>query len=209
MMPIALPDLLVFLTAALTLNLTPGNDMMFVLGQSIKGGARTGIAASFGIATGSLIHLFLVAAGVAVLLSQYPTVFEAIRWAGAAYLLWIAWKTLTSTPGKLVQKEIQGSALRAWRDGVFVNLLNPKIIIFMFAFLPPFIRPENGAPLLQLFILGMIFNIGGTAINCLVAFFAGSIGEKLATNAKLARGFAIASSALFVALAARLAFERR
>jgi threonine/homoserine/homoserine lactone efflux protein len=209
MMPIALPDLLVFLTAALTLNLTPGNDMMFVLGQSIKGGARTGIAASFGIATGSLIHLFLVAAGVAVLLSQYPTVFEAIRWAGAAYLLWIAWKTLTSTPGKLVQKEIPGSALRAWRDGVFVNLLNPKIIVFMFAFLPPFVRPENGEPLLQLFILGMIFNIGGTAINCIVAFFAGSIGEKLATRAKLARGFAIASSALFVVLAARLAFERR
>jgi threonine/homoserine/homoserine lactone efflux protein len=209
MIPIALPDLIVFLTAALMLNLTPGNDMMFVLGQSIKGGARTGIAASFGIATGSLIHLSLVAAGVAVILTEHPQLFEAIRWAGAVYLLWIAWKTLTSTPGKLVQKEIQGSALTAWRDGVFVNLLNPKIIIFMFAFLPPFIRPENGAPLLQLFILGMIFNIGGTAINCLVAFFAGSIGEKLATNAKLARGFAIASSALFVALAARLAFERR
>jgi threonine/homoserine/homoserine lactone efflux protein len=79
----------------------------------------------------------------------------------------------------------------------------------MFAFLPPFVRPENGAPLLQLFILGMLFNIGGTAINCLIAAFAGSIGEKLATSARLARGFAIASSMLFVVLAARLAFERR
>jgi threonine/homoserine/homoserine lactone efflux protein len=209
MMPIALPDLIVFLTAALTLNLTPGNDMMFVLGTSIKGGARNGVAASFGIATGSLIHLCLVAAGVAVILAQHPQLFEAIRWAGVAYLLWIAWKTLSSPAGQLVHKEIQGSALKAWRDGVFVNLLNPKVIIFMFAFLPPFVRPENGAPLLQLFILGMLFNIGGTAINCLVAFFAGSIGQKLATSARLARGFAIASSMLFVVLAARLAFERR
>lgn len=209
MMPIALPDLIVFLTAALMLNLTPGNDMMFVLGQSIKGGARNGVAASFGIATGSLIHLCLVAAGIAVLLAQHPALFEAIRWAGVAYLLWIAWKTITSPAGIPVHKEIQGSALKAWRDGAFVNLLNPKVIIFMFAFLPPFVRPENGSPLLQLFILGMVFNIGGTAINCLVAFFAGSIGRKLATSARLARGFAVASSTVFVVLATRLAFERR
>ena len=74
--------------------------------------------------------------------------------------------------------------MRAWRDGVLVNVFNPKTIVFMFAFLPPFVRPENGAPLLQLFILGMIFNIGGTLVNCGVAIFAGSIGEKLATNAR-------------------------
>ena len=209
MMPIALPDLIVFLTAALMLNLTPGNDMMFVLGQSIKGDVRNGVAASLGIATGSFIHLCLVAAGVAVVLARHPQLFEAIRWAGVAYLLWIAWKTLTGPTGTPVHKESQGSALKAWRDGTFVNLLNPKVIIFMFAFLPPFIRPENGSPLVQLFILGMLFNLGGTAINCLVASIAGSIGRTLAARARLARGFAIASSAVFVLLAARLAFERR
>jgi threonine/homoserine/homoserine lactone efflux protein len=90
-MPIETADLLVFLTAALMLNLTPGNDMMFVLGQSLKGGARVGIAASLGIATGALVHLALVAFGVAVLLAQYPAVFDFIRYAGAAYLVWIAW----------------------------------------------------------------------------------------------------------------------
>jgi threonine/homoserine/homoserine lactone efflux protein len=107
---------------------------------------------------------------------------------------------------------VEGSGrglVRAWRDGVLVNVFNPKTIIFMFAFLPPFIRPENGAPLLQLFILGMLFNIGGTLVNCLVAVFAGGIGEKLATNRRLARGFSYVSAGLFLTLAARMAFERR
>jgi threonine/homoserine/homoserine lactone efflux protein len=208
-MPVNLTDLLVFLTAALTLNLTPGNDMMYVLGQSIKGGARSGIAASFGIATGTLIHLALVAAGIAVVLSHYPSVFDAIRWAGAAYLVWIAYKTLTSPIGHLAAGGEQRSLIAAWRDGVLVNTFNPKTIVFMFAFLPPFIRPENGMPLLQLFILGMIFNFGGTAINCLVAAFSGSIGEKLMQSPRIARGFAVASASLFLLLAARMAFERR
>jgi threonine/homoserine/homoserine lactone efflux protein len=208
-MPIDTADLLVFLTAALMLNLTPGNDMMYVLGQSIKGGARSGVAAGFGIATGSFIHLVLVALGMAVILSHYPAVFEAIRWAGAAYLVWIAYKTLTTPASLFAAQGERRSVFAAWRDGVLVNCFNPKTIVFMFAFLPPFVRPENGMPLLQLFIFGMIFNIGGTAINCMVAAFAGSIGEKLSQSRRIARGFAIVSASLFLVLAARMAFERR
>ncbi|MBL8908367.1 MAG: LysE family translocator [Rhizobiales bacterium] len=208
-MPIATPDLLVFLTAALLLNLTPGNDMIFVLGQSLKGGPPRGIAASFGIATGSLIHLSLVAFGVAVVLKENPMIFEAIRWAGVAYLLWIAWRTLTGPGPMEATVDVKGSAIRAWRDGTLVNLLNPKVIVFMFAFLPPFIRPESGSPLLQLLILGTLFNIGGTGVNVMVAVLSGGLGRRLATSARIARGFAYASSAVFVALALRLAFERK
>lgn len=208
-MPIAWPDLLVFLTAALLLNLTPGNDMMFVLGQSLKGGPSRGIAASFGIATGSLIHLSLVALGVAVMLKENPMVFETIRWAGVAYLLWIAWKTLSGPRVVQANVYVNGSAWRAWRDGTLVNLLNPKVIVFMFAFVPPFIRPENGLPLVQLLILGSMFNIGGTAVNVIVALLSGGIGRHLATSARVARGFAYASSAVFVALALRLALDRK
>lgn len=207
-MPIETADLLVFLTAALMLNLTPGNDMMFVLGQSLKGGARVGIVASLGIATGALVHLALVAFGVAVLLAQYPAVFNFIRYAGAAYLVWIAWKTLTS-PIAVTGGGVRRSAVAAWRDGALVNLFNPKIIVFFFAFLPPFIRPENGAPLLQLAILGAIFNVGGTLINFAVAAFAGKIGERLSGDARIASWFARVSAGLFLILAARMAFERR
>jgi len=208
-MPIETADLLVFLTAALMLNLTPGNDMMFVLGQSLKGGARVGIAASLGIATGALVHLALVAFGVAVLLAQYPAVFDFIRYAGAAYLVWIAWKTLISPIAAIGGGGVRRSVFAAWRDGALVNLLNPKIIVFFFAFLPPFIRPENGSALLQLAILGAIFNVGGTLINFAVAAFAGKIGERLSGDTRIATWFARASAGLFLTLAARMAFERR
>ncbi|MFO0990642.1 MAG: LysE family translocator [Hyphomicrobiales bacterium] len=208
-MPIALPDLMVFLSAALLLNLTPGNDMMFVLGQSIKGGHGRGIAASLGIATGSIIHLSLVALGVAVILKENPVIFESIRWFGVAYLLWIAWKTLTGSGPIQANVNVNGNNWRAWRDGTLVNLLNPKVIVFMFAFLPPFIRPESGMPLLQLLILGTLFNIGGTLVNLLVALLSGGIGRRLATSARVARGFAYASSIVFFILAVRLAFERK
>lgn len=208
-MPIDYANLLIFLTAALSLNLTPGNDMMYVLGQSLKGGARNGISASLGIAGGSLVHLGFVALGVAVMLARYPLLFEIIRYAGACYLLWIAYSTLRSPLSALAADNTQRSTFAAFRDGVLVNLFNPKIIVFMFAFLPPFIRPENGSPLLQLFILGMIFNVGGTVINCVVALFAGKIGAALSTSLNFRRWFSRVSAGLFVLLAARLVFERK
>jgi threonine/homoserine/homoserine lactone efflux protein len=208
-MPINSTDLLVFLTAALSLNLTPGNDMIYVLGQSLKGGPRTGISASLGIAGGSLIHLGFVALGVAVILARYPLLFDLIRYAGACYLIWIAYTTLTSPMSALTRDDVQRSTFSAFRDGVLVNLFNPKIIVFMFAFLPPFIRPENGSPLLQLLILGMIFNVGGTVINCVVALFAGKIGAALSTSLNFRRWFSRISAGLFVLLAARLVFERK
>ena len=208
-MPISTADLLVFMTAALSLNLTPGNDMMYVLGQSLKGGSKTGVAASFGIAVGSLIHLGFVALGVAVILAQHPIAFDIIRYGGAGYLLWIAYSTLTTPQSTPSPDAEQRSTFAAFRDGVMVNVFNPKIIVFMFAFLPPFVRPENGSPLLQLFILGMIFNAGGTAINCAVAVFSGKIGEVLATSSRFRKWFSRISAGLFVLLAARLILERR
>ena len=208
-MLISSADLLIFLTAALSLNLTPVNDMMYVLGQSLKGGARSGISASLGIAGGSLIHLGFVALGVAVILAQYPLLFDLIRYAGACYLIWIAYTTLTSPISALAQDEKQRGTIAAFRDGVIVNLFNPKIIVFMFAFLPPFVRPENGSPLLQLFMFGMIFNVGGTIINCIVALFAGNIGAALSTSLNFRRWFSRISAGLFVLLAARLVFERK
>ena len=208
-MPISTADLLIFLTAALSLNLTPGNDMMYVLGQSLKGGPRNGISASLGIAGGSLIHLGFVAFGVAVILAQNPLLFDLIRYAGAGYLIWIAYTTLTSPLTVLNRDDAQRSTSAAFRDGVLVNLFNPKIIVFMFAFLPPFIRPENGSPLLQLFVLGMIFNLGGTIINCGVALFAGKIGAAFSTSLKFRRWFSRISAGLFLLLAARLVLERK
>ncbi|MCB1377483.1 MAG: LysE family translocator [Alphaproteobacteria bacterium] len=208
-MPIETADLLVFVSAALMLNLTPGNDMMFVLGQSLRGGVRQGLAASLGIATGSFIHLILVALGVAVVLARHPVLLDAIRYAGAAYLVWIAVQTLRHGAVTYRLAGSRGSALTAWREGTLVNVLNPKIIVFFFAFLPPFIRPEHGSPLLQLLILGLLFNIGGTLINFAVSIFASRTAYVLSINARISRAFSIVSATLFLVLAARMILDRR
>lgn len=207
-MPIEWPDLLFFLSASLALNLTPGNDMMFVIGQSLRGGTRSGIAAGLGIATGSLVHLALVAMGLAVVLARYPAVFTAIRYAGAAYLVYMAVRTLRSGPALLRPAPGEASAWLAWRDGTVVNLLNPKIVVFFFAFLPPFVRPENGQPLVQLAIFGLLFNIGGTLINFAVAAASSRLAALFSGNVKIARRFAVVSSALFLVLATRMLFDR-
>jgi threonine/homoserine/homoserine lactone efflux protein len=179
-----------------------------VLGQGLKSGPRAGIAASFGIATGSLIHLALVAAGLAVVLAEHPQIFDAIRWAGAAYLVWIAVRTLATAPGALRIEGERRGFLRTWRDGILVNVLNPKTIVFMFAFLPPLVHPENGAPLLQLLILGTLFNAGGTIVNCLVAVFRWRNRGEAPRRATSPR-FLPRNGALFLRLAARMALEPR
>jgi len=98
---------------------------------------------------------------------------------------------------------------QAWREGTLVNLLNPKVIVFILAFLPQFVDPARGSSLAQFLLLGLIFNITGTIVNGTVGIGAGSVRNLLKANAKLARLLAYLSGTVFLALAARLAFERR
>jgi threonine/homoserine/homoserine lactone efflux protein len=210
-MPIDPDRLVIFLAAGLALNFTPGADMLYCLGQGLKGGPRAGIAASLGIATGSLIHTLLGAFGLAALIATQPAAFEAMRWAGVAYLVWLGIAAFRAPPRAVAAASGGGrrSAVAAWRDGALVNLLNPKVIVFTLAFLPQFIDPARGSPLVQFLILGAIFNVTGTMVNTAVGGFAGSLGRALAGSARLARGLNWMSGCLFLGLAARLALDRR
>lgn len=205
-----LETLLIFTPIALALNLTPGADMLFCLGQGIRSGPKAGFAASLGIATGSFIHALAAGLGLAALLAAHPPVFEAVRWAGIAYLVWLAVQALRQPPGRLKPTETKKSAaFTAWRDGTVVNLLNPKIILFTLALVPQFVDPARGSVLVQFLIFGAILNIGGTIINAAVGTSAGGIGRLLLRNARIAAGFQMLSGAIFLGLAARLAFDRR
>ena len=157
-------QMLIFIPAALALNITPGSDLLFCLAQSLKSGPRAGVAASFGIATGSLIHTLLAAFGLASLLAATPLAFEFIRWVGVAYLLWLGAKAFTGKGIDFDQPTVQetGSSIEnnehrrilylAWRDATIVNLFNPKVIIFILAFIPQFIDPEKGSTVIQFLI---------------------------------------------------------
>ncbi len=202
--------LIIFIPAALALNLTPGSDMLFCLGQGVKSGPYAGFAASLGIATGGLIHSVLAAFGLAALLAAYPLAFELIRWAGVAYLTWLAIEAFRNTDLAKPATHIKGvSAYTAWRNGTFVNLFNPKVAIFMLAFVPQFVDPARSSTIIQFLIFGMILNIGGTIINGLVGVFAGSIGSVLTANQKIANITRMLSASVFLGLAANLAFSRR
>lgn len=202
--------LLVFVPIALALNLTPGADMLFCLGQGAKSGPKAGMAASLGIATGSFIHALAGGLGLAALIAANPIAFELIRWAGVGYLLYLAFKAFTTPIGALKPESLGFSkSWQAWKDGVWVCLLNPKVAIFMLALVPQFVDPNKGSVLVQFLILGMILNVGGTIINALIGIFAGGIGSFLARNTQAASCLQYVTGFVFVGLAAKLAFDRR
>ncbi len=194
--------LLAFLPAALALNLTPGADMMFCLGQGLRGGAWAAWAASAGIALGAFVHATVAGLGLAALLAAAPWAFEVIRWLGVAYLLWLALQALQASGVSKMETAIVRSAF--W-SALVVNLTNPKVALFVLAFVPQFVDPE--APVLaQFLIFGAILSTGGFFINGLVGVFAGTLGARLRKGSN-ALGWITAG--IFAGLAARLAVMER
>ncbi|WP_113912398.1 LysE family translocator [Roseovarius dicentrarchi] len=198
--------LLAFLPAALALNLTPGADMMFCLGQGLRAGGREAMAASAGVALGVLVHVGLAALGLGALVSAVPWLFDVIRWIGVGYLLWLALGALRAGPMRAKGRAM--TAARAFREGLVVNLTNPKVIFFVLAFLPQFVDPAR-ALLPQFLIFGTILSFGGLIINGAVGVFAGSLGRLVAGSERFNRWLGFASAGIFTALALRLAILER
>ena len=208
MLPVEPLTLLAFIPAGLALNLTPGADMMFCLGQGLKSGRRAAMAANFGIAVGGMVHTLLAAFGLGALIAAHPAAFEAIRWLGVGYLLWLAVAALRASPFAAEAQVTPTSTARAFWQGLMVNLLNPKVILFILAFLPQFVDPSR--PILPQFLtLGLVFSLGGLLVNGAVGMFAGSIGQRLARSADLSKLLGRISASIFGALALRLALMPR
>ncbi len=197
--------LLAYIPAAVALNLTPGADMMFCLGQGLRHGPRAAAAASAGISAGAMVHVALAGLGLGALVAQVPWLFNVIRWVGVAYLLWLAVQALRAGPPHAGQAAVSG---RPFREGMIVNLTNPKVILFVLAFVPQFVDPE-GPVLAQFLLLGAVLAAGGFAVNALVGSFAGGLGRRLAQSAGFARALGWISAAVFAGLAIRLAAMQR
>lgn len=199
--------LLAFIPAGLALNLTPGADMMFCLGLGLRSGPRAAVAASAGISTGGMIHVTLAGLGLGAAMAAAPWLFDVIRWVGVAYLLWLACNVIRTKPPSPDTPPIP--AKRAFREGLIVNLTNPKVILFVLAFVPQFVDPARGAILGQFLIYGLILAVGGFLINGGVGVFAGGLGKRLTGSPRVTRGLGYVSAAIFTALAARLALIER
>lgn len=200
--------LLAFIPAALALNLTPGADMMFCLATGLRAGPRAGLAASAGVAAGCMVHVTVAGAGLGAAIAAAPWAFEVIRWIGVAYLVWLAIKVLRHA-GDLPHG---GAAARAtgaaFRRGFLVNLTNPKVILFVLAFLPQFIDPAR--PVLpQFLVLGAVISLGGFVVNGVVGIGAGGIGRKMTGANKAKLWLDRISATIFAGLALRLAMAQR
>jgi len=176
-------QLFIFVVAALTLNLTPGPDMIYVAAHSLGGGRRQAFASVLGITTGRLIHLLAAMVGLSALIASSAMAFAVLRYAGAAYLLWIGYQMIRSARDLSLDSTAEPESIRAvYLRGVVTNVLNPKVALFYLAFLPQFVDPDRGSIALQLFILGTIQNLGGTAVQSVIAAAGGGLGDWLAAH---------------------------
>lgn len=201
------PDVLApFLLAATLLSLAPGPDNLFVLSQSALYGSRSGVLVTLGLCTGLLVHTTAVALGVAALLQTSPVAFDLLRFAGALYLLYLAWLAFTADAARSTG---QGSTLRTagalYRRGIIMNVTNPKVTIFFLAFLPQFVSPLNGSPGPQIIVLGLIFIVVALGVFSGVAVLAGRLSPWLTGSPSTQRLLNRASGILFILLALRLA----
>jgi threonine/homoserine/homoserine lactone efflux protein len=171
-------NLWVFALAALLLNLTPGNDMLYVIARSSGQGIKAGVISALGIGAGCLIHIFAAVAGLSALIAQSAWAFSIIKYAGALYLVYLGIKSILNKRNNLtIDKKIQKiSYQKTFWQGLITNVLNPKVALFFLAFLPQFINIHHGNVAGQILFLGSWFDVGGTVVNVLVAILFGKIG---------------------------------
>ncbi len=199
--------LLAFIPAAIALNLTPGADMMFCFGQGLRSGAKPALAASAGVSVGGMVHVLLAGLGLGAAVATLPWLFDVIRWVGVAYLLYLAWGAIRN--GAVPADAPARPTRWAFRDGMMVNLTNPKVILFVLAFIPQFVDPAKGSVLLQFLAFGLIIAMGGFVANGLVGIFAGGAGRVLVSNPRASRILGWVTGGIFAALAVRLAVLER
>lgn len=174
-----------FLLTGILLNLTPGNDTIFILTKSIAQGRKAGIISALGIGTGSIVHTVLAAFGLAIIIAKSILLFNIIKYAGAAYLLYLGYKMLRDSSRLKTEVITISNSADYWKiyiDAIFTNILNPKVALFFIAFLPQFIDPTLKNTILPFLTLGATFIATGTIWCLLLATFASSIFSKLRDN---------------------------
>ena len=209
-----MPDLtqfFLYLAAALLLAVTPGPGIFYVAARSLAGGRAEGIASSFGTALGGLVHVLAGALGVSALVLASAELFTALKWLGAAYLVWLGVRTMMAA-----RRDIPGAdpspamgARRAFREGVVVEALNPKTAAFFLAFIPQFLDPSAGPVAVPFIVLGAISVTLNTLADIVVAIGASRIREGAASRPAFIRRLREISGASMIALGAGLALAKR
>lgn len=199
-----------FLSAALLLNLSPGPDMAFILGQTVRGGRSAGFSALAGIWTGAFGHVLMAAAGLSAVLAASAVAFSAVKWAGAAYLIWLGIKALRSSGGGLTVDAAPPARLGAvYRQGIVVSLLNPKVAVFFLAFLPQFVVQGAGPLWAQLMLHGVLVIAAAAVVEPPLILAGGLLTARLRASPKIGLWLDRTLGGLLIALGLRLAVQDR
>ena len=202
---------LTFFTAAILLNLAPGPDIGFILGHTVRGGRASGFAALLGIWTGAMGHVLFAAVGLSAIIVASATAYSMVKYAGAAYLLWLGVQALRSKGGFSVDasKVGQQSWRRIYTQGVLIDLLNPKVAIFFLAFLPQFVSPGAGPVPLQLVLHGVLIIVVAAFIEPPLILMGERITTTLRDNRRFNTWLDRSLGGFFVFLGLRLAVSER
>ena len=201
-----------FLITGILLNITPGNDTIFILTRSIGQGKKAGIISVLGIGTGSIIHTILAAFGLSVIVAKSLLLFNIIKYAGAAYLIYMGFKMLTdnsllNTESKAFDNSVDYQKI--YRDAIITNVLNPKVALFFISFLPQFIDTSSKNTVLPFLTLGVTFVITGTIWCFMLAIFASAIFGKLKNNKNVSTYINKICGLAFVGLGIKVALTDR
>jgi len=200
-----------FFTAAVLLNISPGPDMVFILGQTAKRGIQAGFSAMFGIWTGAFIHVIFAALGLSAILATSAVAFSTVKWVGAAYLIWLGIQALRSKGTSIsVNGQVSPKGLMPiFKQGVLVSVLNPKVAIFFLAFLPQFVEAGAGPVSAQFFLHGFLIIVVAAFVEPPLIFVGGKLTGYLSNNTRVSRWVDRGLGALFVGLGIKLATSDR
>jgi len=210
----ATDQLLLFIAAGILLNLTPGPDVLYIVNNALRSGARAGIVAAFGITAGCFVHIFAAAVGVSALLAASATAFTVLKWVGAAYLVAVGLRLLLSKPPDAIDLiAVNDSGTRGFGlKGIFfrgfgTNVLNPKVALFFLAFVPQFIAPGIENKSLAFLLLGLLFNLNALLVNIGWALAAAWLASRVGMVQRAMHWLDRAAGAMFVGFGLKLALS--
>lgn len=200
---------LVFLSAALILAITPGPGIFYVLARSLRGGRREGVLSAAGTFLGGLVHVAAAAFGLSAILAASAVAFETVRYAGAAYLIYLGYRMIRSRHAGMDQTTQETSISgKTFAQGVMTEVLNPKTALFFLSFIPQFVSVQQGHVAAQFLMLGAISVTLNTCADLLVACFAGPLGSRMKRSAKLRSRQRAASGVAMIGLGVYVATAR-
>ncbi len=201
-----MPDLLLFLVTSIAITLAPGPDNLQVLARGMAQGRRAGVVAALGFAVGCLFHTMVAAVGLAAVLRSSPLAFQLIKYAGAAYLIWIGIQALRAKGGLAQGADVAAVPLRkVFPQSVLGNMMNPKVTLFFLVFLPQFVHADAAHPALQFMLLGLVFMLQTAVVFSLFGLCAGWLGAWLRSRPATGRWLDRAAGAIFVGLGIKVA----